>query len=192
MESQNIPSEDTVNRQGYAAYSLSDELRMISMLNTLNLEPQYYRSESETMKELRDLIERIGSKDPYFVAQAIVYSRCMRDGMRSINHLGAALLAPFASKQEWAKRFYGPFDKKNKKGGCIYRVDDMSEIKDVFSALNKSALTNSMKKGLLKLLRDWIHINWQNIGKQLLIFLILFIQIVKNLMHLLRMIKMKM
>lgn len=152
VESQNIPSEDTVNRQGYAAYSLPDELRLISMLNTLKLEPQYYRSESETMKELRDLIERIGSKDPYFVAQAIVYSRCMRDGMRSINHLGAALLAPFASKQEWAKRFYGPFDKKNKKGGCIYRVDDMSEIKDVFSVLNKSALTNSMKKGFAKVI----------------------------------------
>ena len=79
VESQNIPSEDTVNRQGYAAYSLPDELRLLSMLNTLKLEPQYYRSESETMKELRDLIERIGSKDPYFVAQAIVYSRCMRD-----------------------------------------------------------------------------------------------------------------
>lgn len=153
-ESQNIPVEDTVNRQGYAAYSLSDELRLISMLNTLKLEPQYYRSENETMKELRDLIERIGSKDPYFVAQAIVYSRCMRDGMRSINHLGAALLAPFASKQEWAKRFYGPFDKKNKKGGCIYRVDDMSEIKDVFSVLNKSSLTNSMKKGFAKVIEQ--------------------------------------
>ena len=153
-ESQNIPVEDTVNRQGYAAYSLPDELRLISMLNTLKLEPQYYRSENETMKELRDLIERIGSKDPYFVAQAIVYSRCMRDGMRSINHLGAALLAPFASKQEWAKRFYGPFDKKNKRGGCIYRVDDMSEIKDVFSALNKSSLTNSMKKGFAKVIEQ--------------------------------------
>ena len=85
-----IPTEDTVNRQGYAAYSLSDELRLISMLNTLKLDPQFYRSESETMTELRDLIERIGSKDPYFVAQAIVYSRCMGEGMRSINHLAAA------------------------------------------------------------------------------------------------------
>ena len=53
-----IPTEDTVNRQGYAAYSLSDELRLISMLNTLKLEPQFYRSESETMTELRDLVER--------------------------------------------------------------------------------------------------------------------------------------
>ena len=143
-----IPKEDTVNRQGYAAYSLSDELRLISMLNTLKLEPQAYRSESVTMTELRDLIERIGSKDPYFVAQAIVYSRCMGEGMRSINHLAAALVAPFISGEEYAKRFYGLFDKKNQKGGCIYRPDDMEEIKDVYVALNgNKKLSNSMKKG---------------------------------------------
>ena len=150
VEANSIPVEDTVNRQSYSAYSLEDELRLLAMLNTIKLEPQYYRSESETMQELRDLIERLGLKDPYFVAQAIVYSRCMRDGMRSINHLAAALLAPFISGKEFAKRFYGPFNKKAQQGGCIFRPDDMSEIKDVFSALNNSVLTNSMKKGFAK------------------------------------------
>ena len=148
----NIPAENAVNRQGYKAYSLCDELRLISMLNVLKLEPQFYRSEGQTMKELRDLIERIALKDPYFVAQAIVWSRCMGEGMRSINHLAAALLAPFASGQEWAKRFYGLWNKKLQRGGCIYRVDDMSEIKDVYSALNKSALSNAMKKGFAAVL----------------------------------------
>lgn len=142
-----IPKENTTNRQGYAAYELSDELRLITMLNTLKLEPQYYRSENQTMKELRDLIERLALKDPYFVAQAIVYSRCMRDGMRSINHLAAALLSPFISGKDYAKRFYSLFDRKKKQGGCIYRVDDMSEIKDVYNALNNSTLSNAMKKG---------------------------------------------
>ena len=142
-----VPVEDTVNRQGYAAYSLSDELRLISMLNTVRIEAQTYRTENEVMTELRDLIERIGLKDPYFVAQAIVYSRCKGEGMRAINHLAAALLAPFISGQEYAKRFYGLWNKKEDRGGCIYRPDDMSEIKDVYSALNNSALSNSMKKG---------------------------------------------
>ena len=142
-----VPVEDTVNRQGYAAYSLSDELRLISMLNTVRIEAQAYRTENEVMTELRDLIERIGLKDPYFVAQAIVYSRCKGEGMRAINHLAAALLAPFISGQEYAKRFYGLWNKKEDRGGCIYRPDDMSEIKDVYSVLNKSALSNSMKKG---------------------------------------------
>ena len=147
-----IPKENAKNRQGCPAYSLSDELRLISMLNTIKLEPQFYRSENQTMRELRDLIERIGLKDPYFVAQAIVYSRCLGEGMRSVNHLAAALLAPFISGKEYAKRFYGLWDKKEKKGGCIYRVDDMSEIKDVYAALNKSTLSNSMKKGFAAVL----------------------------------------
>ena len=147
-----IPKENAKNRQGCPAYSLSDELRLVSMLNTLKLEPQFYRSENQTMRELRDLIERIGLRDPYFVAQAIVYSRCLGEGMRSVNHLAAALLAPFISGKEYAKRFYGLWDKKGKTGGCIYRVDDMSEIKDVYAALNKSTLSNSMKKGFAAVL----------------------------------------
>ena len=142
-----VPVEDTVNRCGTAAYSLTDELRLISMLNTVRIEAQAYRTENQIMTELRDLIERIGLKDPYFVAQAIVYSRCKGEGMRAINHLAAALLAPFISGQEYAKRFYGLWNKKDDRGGCIYRPDDMSEIKDVYSALNKGTLSNSMKKG---------------------------------------------
>lgn len=149
----NMPKYDTVNKQGYGAYGLEDELRLISMLNTLKLEPQFYRSENETMRELRDLIERIGSKDPYFVAQAIVYSRCMGEGMRSINHLAAALLSPFISGQEYAKRFYGLFNKKEQRGGCIFRPDDMQEIKDVFDCLNNATLSNAMKKGFASVLQ---------------------------------------
>jgi hypothetical protein len=99
------------------------------------------------MVELRDLIEKLALKDPYFVAQCIVYSRCKGEGMRSINHLAAALLAPFIAGQEYAKRFYGKWDKKNDRGGCIYRPDDMSEIKDVYSTLNSGTLSNAMKKG---------------------------------------------
>lgn len=146
-EISSIPVEDSVNRQGYAAYSLADELKLISMLNTVRIEAQAYRSENDVMRDLRDLIERIGLKDPYFVAQAIVYSRCKGEGMRSINHLAAALLAPFISGQEYAKRFYGLWNKKEDRGGCIYRPDDMTEIKDVYCALNKGTLSNAMKKG---------------------------------------------
>ena len=146
-EISSVPVEDSVNRQGYAAYSLADELKLISMLNTVRIEPQAYRTESEVMRDLRDLIERIGLKDPYFVAHAIVYSRCKGEGMRAINHLAAALLAPFISGKEYAKRFYGLWNKKEDRGGCIYRPDDMSEIKDAYCTLNKGTLSNSMKKG---------------------------------------------
>lgn len=156
-----LPKEDAKNRQGYKAYSLTDELRLIGMLNTLKLEKQFYRSESETMTELRDLIERIGMKDPYFLCQCIVYSRCMGEGMRSINHLAAALAAPFIAGKPFAKAFYGLFNKKEKMGGCIYRADDMSEIKDVWAALNTNAdgkmlaLPNAMKKGFARAIENF-------------------------------------
>jgi len=143
-EIKNIPQEDTVNKQGFKAYSLPEELRLLMMLNTLKLQPQYYRTDSETMQELRDLVEHL---DPYFVAQAIVYSRCMGDGMRSINHLAAALLAPLTKGLEWGKRFYGPFDAKKHKNGCIFRPDDMSEIKDVIYALGGHSLPATVRKG---------------------------------------------
>ncbi len=154
QEINDIPVEDTVNRQGFKAYSLDDELKLVSMLNTLKIEPQFYRSESEQMKDLRDLIERIAMKDPYFVAQAIVWSRCLGEGMRSINHLAAALLAPFIKGLEWNKRFYGAFDKKHKKGGCIFRLDDMSEIKDAYYALGQKSLSAPMRKGFASVLEN--------------------------------------
>ena len=134
VEANSIPKEDTVNRQGYKAYSLSDELRLISMLNTCKLESQYYRSENQTLQELRDLIERLCvGGDAYFVCQAIVWSRCLGEGMRDINNIAAALVAPFISGMDYAKRFYAAFDKKKKQGGCIYRMDDMCAIKDVYN-----------------------------------------------------------
>ena len=159
QEIANIREEDTVNRSGFKAYSIDDKLRLIAMLNTLKLQPQFYRSESVQMTELRDLIEKIAINDPYFVAQAIVYSRCAGEGMRSINHLAAALLAPYASGQEWAKRFYGAFNKKEAKngvvkGGCIYRPDDMAEIAAVYNALNNGVLTNAMKKGFASVIEN--------------------------------------
>ena len=149
-----VPKEDTVNLQGHAAYALPDELRLVSMLNTLKLQSQFYRSDNDQMKELRDLIEKIGLRDPKFVAQAIVYSRCLGEGMRSINHLAAALVAPFISGQEYAKRFFGAFDKKGKKGGTIFRMDDMSEIKDAWFALGQKGLPASMRKGFASVLEN--------------------------------------
>lgn len=147
QEVASIPSENAKNRQGLPAYSISDELRLLSMLNTLKIQNQYYRSEDTMLKELRDLIEKIGMNKPYFLAQAIVYSRCMGEGMRSINQLAATLAAPFIAGTPWAKAFYGLWDRKNKQGGVIYRVDDMTAIKDAYVALNGSALSNAMKKG---------------------------------------------
>lgn len=156
-ESNALPKEDTVNRQGFKAYSLSDELRLISILNTSDLKGQFYRTENELLVELRDLVERIAAKDPYFVCQCIVYARCLGGGKRDINNYAAVLVAPFLAGQEFAKRFYGSFDKKSKNlehptGGCIYRIDDMISIKEMQNVVSNCVLSNAMKKGFAKVL----------------------------------------
>ena len=149
----NLPNPDAKNLNGHDAYAIPEELQLLSMLNTLKMEPQAYRETSEQLMALQNLIATLGSKDPYFVAQAIVYSRCMRDGMRTVNHIAAALLTPYLRGQEWGKRFFSGWNKKAGKGGCIYRLDDMVEIKNAYTALNGGGiLANSMKKGFREVL----------------------------------------
>lgn len=147
VEAMEIPKPDTVNRQGHQAYALDSWLRLLTMLNTLKLENQFYRSESETMRELKTLVDTCAKEDPYLVAQCIVYSRCVGEGMRSVNHLAASYLAPHCAGLDWAKRFYSLWNKKTQSGGTIFRPDDMAEIIACFSAMNKTKATNSMKKG---------------------------------------------
>ena len=142
-----IPKPNTTNIQGFEAYSIDNWLRLISILNTSKLENQYYRSETETMRELKSLVDICGKEDPYFVAQCIVYSRCIGEGMRSINHLAAVYLAPFMSGKDWTKRFFSGWDKKSQKGGTVFRPDDMSEMVSCFTALNGKSIPNAMKKG---------------------------------------------
>ena len=168
-EIKSIPKENTVNRQGFAAYGLPEELRLLTILNTTKLTPQYYRTDSEIMREVRDLVEHL---DPYFVAQAIVYSRCMAEGMRSVNHLAAAILAPLTKGLGWGKRFYGPFDKKAGKNGCIFRPDDMSEIKDVIYALHqnqdKPSLPNTVREGFKKCIESYDNYRLAKYKKQII------------------------
>lgn len=163
-----LPKPDTTNIQGHAAYSQEMWFRLLSMLNTLKLQPQYYRTEKKALEELQALIAKCATEDPYFTCQCIVYSRCLGEGMRTISHAAAVFIAPFISGAEYSKRFYGAWDKKNKKGGLIFRPDDMNEILQGFVALNGdykvttvetktettthvditgTKLTNAMKKG---------------------------------------------
>jgi 60 kDa SS-A/Ro ribonucleoprotein len=154
VEATKIPKPDTKNRQGHAAYSQDKWLRLLTMLNTLKLENQFYRSETEAMRELKGLVDECAGEDAYLVAQSIVYSRCVGEGMRSINHLAASYLAPHCAGQEWAKRFYSLWNKRTQAGGTLFRPDDMAEIVACFSALNGTKVTNAMKKGFAEALEN--------------------------------------
>ena len=169
VNARNIPTPDTTNQQGYAAYSQDKWLTLLTMLNTLKFEPQYYRSQTQTLKELQTLIDNCAKEDLYLTCQCIVYSRCLGEGMRTISHASSVFIAPYISGQEYSKRFYGLWNKKEQKGGVIFRPDDMAEILQGYIALNGQIkqtvtlvngvpqssetstsgpkLTNAMKKG---------------------------------------------
>lgn len=152
---ENLPVPDTVNLEGHEAYSIDKELQLLSVLNTLKMEPQYYQETSDQLIRLQNLIEAVAAKDPYFVAQCIVYSRCVGSGMRTVNHVAAALLTPFLRGYDWGKRFFSLWDKKAGRGGCIFRLDDMEEIKTAYTHLQGGGvLANSMKKGFKAVLEN--------------------------------------
>lgn len=136
VNARNIPTPNTTNQQGYAAYSQDKWLTLLTMLNTLKFEPQYYRSQTQTLKELQALIDNCAKEDLYLTCQCIVYSRCLGEGMRTISHAASVFIAPYISGQEYSKRFYGLWNKKEQKGGVIFRPDDMAEILAGYIALN--------------------------------------------------------
>lgn len=136
VEAKSIPTPNTVNKQGLEAYSQDKWLKLLTMLNTLKLQNQYYRTDKQTLVELEALIKECAIENLYFTCQCIVYSRCLGEGMRTISHAASVFIAPFISGQEYGKRFYGVWNKKEATGGVIFRPDDMSEILQGFIALN--------------------------------------------------------
>lgn len=166
-----IPKPNTVNIQGHQAYQLDNWLKLLSILNTSKLEPQSYRSVTGTVADVRKLVSECAKENPYLTAQCIVYSRCVGEGMRSVNHLAATELSKYIGGQDWAKRFYGSWNKKEQKGGTIFRPDDIAEIVACYTALNPKtitketrtkveqvlkniAITNAMKKGFKSALEN--------------------------------------
>lgn len=177
LSANNIPKPDTINKSGEEAYKQGKWLKLLTMLNTLKLQPQYYRTETQTLQELQALIKECALENAYLTCQCIVYSRCLGEGMRTISHAASVFIAPHISGLDYAKRFYSLWDKQNKKGGVIYRPDDMREIIGGFVALNGThtststvnhntgevtttvnisgtKLTNAMKKGFREALED--------------------------------------
>lgn len=135
------PTHDTVNRAGGKAFSLRPKLAFASMVVTFMAQDQYYRSAQEGLEDLRDLI---GKVDPKFAAKAGIYARHYH-GLRSVSHVIAAELAPYASGEEWAKHFYA---------SVVSRPDDITEILAYYAANVETqgngiaGATHAMKKGL--------------------------------------------
>jgi hypothetical protein len=127
-------TEMTINRAGGEAYRTSAEYRLASLLMTNFVTDQYYRTISESLNELKELIKEV---DPGFAARAAVYAR-HEYGMRTITHVAAALLSKRLSGRAEARAFYDRI---------VFRPDVMLEITAALRALDGAKLTNGMKKG---------------------------------------------
>jgi len=126
----NVPAPNTVNIQGHEAYSLDKWSRLISMLTTLKVQDQFYKSASTQLTELKEVVNMCAKEDAVLVAKAIIWARCVSDGMRTVSHVATVFLLPFLTS-EVRGQLLNLWNKKAQKGGTIYRADDMSTIVEV-------------------------------------------------------------
>lgn len=126
----NVPAPNALNIQGHEAYSLDKWSRLISMLTTLKVQDQFYKSASTQLTELKEVVNMCAKEDAILVAKAIIWARCVSDGMRTVSHVATVFLLPFLTS-EVRGQLLNLWNKKAQKGGTIYRADDMSTIVEV-------------------------------------------------------------
>lgn len=146
----------TVTHQGGSGYTQRPEAELIGILST-GIQTTYYEKETERETRLKSLIDTLAKSNKEFVAKALVYARSVF-GQRTVTHLGAVNLIPHLAGDELAKRFLSKRNRKENKGGIIYRLDDMTEILACYIAKNggieKAKLPNSLKKGFKTAIED--------------------------------------
>jgi hypothetical protein len=132
---------DTVNREGEKAHSLNPETELYSLVCTCVLQNQFYRSESEILKRLKELIAIV---NPEYTKKLAIYAR-EKMYLRSIPLVIAVLLAK-----------NGHCDKKFIER-IIQRADEITELLAVWSCLcggdgidrkEVAKLPASIKKGI--------------------------------------------
>lgn len=125
----------TTTHQGGTGLTQRPEAELIGILST-GIQNTYYEKESEREIRLKSLIDKLAKSNKEFVAKALVYARSVF-GQRTVTHLGAVDLLPHLSGDPLGKRFFSKRDRKENKGGVIYRIDDMTEILACYIAKNK-------------------------------------------------------
>lgn len=137
----------TVTLQGGDGFTQKPEKELIGMLST-GLSNTYYEKETEREIRFKQVLSKVASKNFEFAAKALIYARTVF-GQRSVTHYGAVELIPYLSGTALAKRFFSKRDRKENKGGIVYRLDDMAEILACYQAKNgvEAPIPNAIKKG---------------------------------------------
>lgn len=138
MSKYNVKRESTVKKtvthQGGSGYTQKPEAELVGILST-GIQNTYYEKETEREIRLKSLIDKLAKKNKEFVAKALVYARSVF-GQRTVSHLGSVNFLPHLCKDPLGKRFFSKRNRKENKGGIIYRIDDMTEILSCYMAKN--------------------------------------------------------
>ena len=146
-------TNEVVTKQGGLGIKFKPEMELIGLLAT-GLDGRFYEKESERETRLVNLIKEVGKKDPELVAKALVYARSVM-GQRSVTHVGAVAAVKVLSGSELGTRFFSKRDRKENKGGIVFRLDDMLEIISYYFLRNPGKpLPNSIKRGFKKALES--------------------------------------
>jgi len=137
----------TTTLQGGTGLTQKPEFELIGILST-GLDNTYYERENERVKRLESVLNTVASKNALFAAKALIYARTVF-GQRSVTHYGAVEMIKHLAGSELGKRFFSKRDRKENRGGIIYRLDDMAEILACYQAKNgvDAPIPNAIKKG---------------------------------------------
>lgn len=124
----------TKNLAGGTAYAQDLRMELASILLTTFLSNDFYRSGSDTIERIRELVKL----DPTFAARAAVMAR-NEFGMRSVSHVVAGEVVQHVKGEQWVKEFIN---------AVVRRPDDMLEILGYRQGTyGLHPLPNSLKKG---------------------------------------------
>lgn len=83
---------DTVNHEGFPAFTRSIEETTLALLMTNTLSNTFYATQGQMVKETVEVLQKMADKDPEFLAKALVYSR-NKGLMKLVSTVGLAVLS---------------------------------------------------------------------------------------------------
>lgn len=139
-----ISNRPTTNLAGGSAYERDTKSALAHLLLTSMLNgDKFYQKETDTVKQLRNLIDKLPNRDKAFAGKAAIYGRDVF-GLRSASHVAAAHIGQTVKGEEWTKNFFHKV--------CVRPDDPMEILSCYWEGDSGNAVPNSMKKGFKRYL----------------------------------------
>ena len=132
----NTATNKTVNKEGHAAYAMSDKSKLVTQVLTSFFNEQKFYGDNS--KEMCKTIQSVIRQDPQFVSNLAVFAR-REFNMRSVSHVLAGYLANIPEGKPFVKRTVE---------GIVLRGDDATEILAFYLNTFGKPIPNSLRRAL--------------------------------------------